>query len=845
MSAGRLRIFLGMCPGVGKTYSMLLAAQQRQEEGVKVVIGWVETHGRIETAALTAGLRRIPPREFEHRGVALQEMDLDAILERRPTLVLVDELAHTNVPGSRHPKRYQDVLEILEAGIDVYSTVNVQHLESLRDAVAGITGVAVRETLPDSVLDHAAEIELIDVTPEQLRARLGEGKVYGGDRADRAADAFFREGNLRALREMALRVVADRADRQVRGFLKDNAIQGPWRSRERLMVAVGGSPHAEGLIRITKRIADALDATWIAVHVEAGDAEDESTRARTAANLSLARSLGAETISVSGTDPVEALLDCSRRENATQIVLGKTTESTWWSRLAGTGITERLARQSDGVDLLLVHSDEAAAGPTARLRPAAPEPWIKAAAVLLGTSLVAAALEPVIGYRSVTMVYMLGVAVAGLSLTRLPLIALAVMSGISWNLLFTQPRGSLAMWHSEDVFLLLTFLIVALVIGHQTARLLRREASSQDAESRARALYELTRILSSSDDLTPALARAIEQIERTFGCRAWVLLGREQLAAAEADTLTEKEWSVCQWSLKNRVAAGRFTGTLPESTVLAIPLLAADHGVGVLALRPLADDLSNPLRRDLLEAFGAHLAVLVERAEAQRVGRDARVQADSHRLQRALLDDVAHELRTPVAVIGAAVERLGAEAEPTARAGLLDDVKVATRRLDRVMTQLVTLSRLEAGLIEPRPEVVDATDFLEEVVADVRRGRERVVVECEDFTFSTDASLLHTALSNLLHNAIRYSPDGTPVTLRAAVRSGQVELVVEDRGPGIPADQRERLFERFQRGDVVPEGMGLGLSIAKQFVASIRGTLSADERPGGGAIFCIRLPFPR
>ncbi len=367
MSAGRLRIFLGMCPGVGKTYPCCWPRSSVRRRASKWSSVGSKPTARIETAALTAGLRRIPPREFEHRGVALEEMDLDAILERRPTLVLVDELAHTNVPGSRHPKRYQDVLEILEAGIDVYSTVNVQHLESLRDAVAGITGVAVRETLPDSVLDHAAEIELIDVTPEQLRARLGEGKVYGGDRADRAADAFFREGNLRALREMALRVVADRADRQVRGFLKDNAIQGPWRSRERLMVAVGGSPHAEGLIRITKRIADALDATWIAVHVEAGDAEDESTRARTAANLSLARSLGAETISVSGTDPVEALLDCSRRENATQIVLGKTTESTWWSRLAGTGITERLARQSGGVDLLLVHSDEAAAGPTARL----------------------------------------------------------------------------------------------------------------------------------------------------------------------------------------------------------------------------------------------------------------------------------------------------------------------------------------------------------------------------------------------------------------------------------------------------------------------------------------------
>ncbi|MBE2180254.1 MAG: sensor histidine kinase KdpD [Chthoniobacterales bacterium] len=844
MSNGRLRIFLGMCPGVGKTYAMLLAAQQCQENGDEVVIGVIETHGRIETLALSAGLRRIPPLAVEHRGITIEEMDLNAVLACKPDLVLVDELAHTNAPGSRHPKRYQDVLEILSAGIDVYTTLNVQHLESLRDAVAGITGVKVRETLPDSLLDRANEIELVDITPEQLCGRLAEGKVYLGDRAATAAEAFFREGNLRALREMALRVVADRADREVRTFLKENAIQGPWRSRERLMVAVGSSPHAGRLIRITGRLAGMLDATWIAVHVDTGHHDDDAGASRLAANLALARSLGGETISVSAVDPVEALLAAAQRENATQIVAGKATESGFWRRLVGGDIADRLARRSGSIDVLLVHPGE---GPEPTLPPRHRAPvwqqWLIAAAILLGVSTVAFLLEPVMGYRAVTMLYMLAVAVSGLFLGPWPVVGLASGSALAWNFLFTQPRMTFSMWHHEDIILLLAFLIVAVIIGHQTSRLLRRERASQEAESRARALYELTCVLAASVDFPEALRRALRQITHAFSGEAAVLLGGDHLKPSTGFTPTDKELSVSQWAFEHNEAAGRFTGTLPEASILAIPLASGERKFGVLALRPGGNELANPLRRDLLDAFAAHLVVLIERDEALRTLRDSKIQAASNQLQRALLDEVSHELKTPVAVIGTAVERLRETASGLESADLLHDVELAARRLDRVTSQLMTLSRVQAGLVIPQPEHCDAHDLLSEIAGEFGEEAARIRIDCESFTFSADAGLLHTALANLVRNALQYSPATGDVILRGREQGNAVVFSVDDRGPGMPEDKHEKLFERFARGPgVTSPGMGLGLSIAKRFTEAIGGALSCENRDGGGTTFAIRLP---
>jgi two-component system sensor histidine kinase KdpD len=443
-----------MCPGAGKTYAMLLAAQQRQEDGGKVAVGWVETHGRVETTVMASGLRRIPPRAVTHRGITLEEMDLDALLRDRPDVAVVDELAHTNAPGSRHPKRYQDVLELLAAGIDVFTTVNVQHIESRRDAVAKVTGIVVRETVPDSVIDRADEIELVDVTPEQLRQRLAEGKVYLGERAARAGESFFREGNLKALREMALRIVADHADREVRRHMKQNAIRGPWRSRERLMVAVAPSPHAERLVRLTRRLADGLDATWIAAHADTGAVVDEASRDRLSANLALARSLGAEVVSVSGSDAAEALVELARRENVTQIIAGKALHPRVWRP----GLSERLVRLSGEIDVLLVHPGAAtgACPPVARGQSAGG--WWRDAVLAFGLlaagSTLGLLVEPLLGYRSVTLLFLLVVAASGLFLRPGAVLGLAVASAAAWNLLFTEPRMTLVMWKSEDFVLL-------------------------------------------------------------------------------------------------------------------------------------------------------------------------------------------------------------------------------------------------------------------------------------------------------------------------------------------------------------------------------------------------------
>ncbi|MDX2082055.1 MAG: DUF4118 domain-containing protein [Terrimicrobiaceae bacterium] len=826
MTPGRLRIFLGMCPGVGKTYAMLLAAQEVQESGRPVAIGWLETHGRIETTAVAAGLRRIPPRVIEHRGARLEEMDLDALLALRPALAVVDELAHTNAPGSRHPKRHQDVTELLAAGIDVFTTLNVQHIESRRDAVARITGIVQRETVPDSIIDRADELELIDVSPEQLRQRLSEGKVYLGERAARAGEAFFREGNLKALRELALRVVAERADRDVRRHLKAHAITGPWRSRERLLVGVGPSPHAQRLIRLTRRLADSLDATWIAAHADTGAPED--ARDRLAANLALARSLGAEVVSTSGEDAAEALVALARRENVTQIIAGKTLGHRPWN----TSLSERLLRLSGEIDVLLVYPGEFEdqRAPRAELLP--PRWWRDALWVmglLAGGSALALLAEPLIGYRSVTLLYLLVVTAAGLFLSQWAVLTLAVVSAFAWNFLFTEPRMTLAMWQGEDVLLLATFVIVSGLVGHQTARLLRRERASREDETRARTLFELTRVLTEETDLASGVARALPQVEALGEGEAAILVAAEDgLKPLAGPPLTDKELSVCQWAAQAGEAAGHFTSTLPEAPIIAIPLRVGERVAGILAVRPRTAALASPLRRDLLDAFAAQAAVLIERAEAE----SARRRAASHDLQRALLDNVSHELKTPAAVIRAGVERL--RADPSSP--VLDELAAAAARLDRVTTQLVTLSRAEAGLIQLDPALCDAADLLEEVAAEFHDARVHVQAP-PGLEFRADPALLHTAIENLVRNALDYTTG--PVELGASAAGGMVALTVADRGSGLP----EGVFERFRRGDASkPGGLGLGLSISRHFVQAVGGQWDLHEREGGGSVFRIRLP---
>lgn len=842
---GQMRLYLGMCPGVGKTYAMLEDARRVWQAGTDVIAGVVETHGRAETQALLDGLPLLPRRVLLHRGTQLQEFDLDEALRRRPRLLLVDELAHENAPGSRHPKRWQEVEELLDAGIDVWTTLNIQHVESLRDAVMGIAGIRVQETVPDTFLQRASEIRVMDLTPGQLRERLKSGKVYLGERAATAAEHFFREGNLQALREMALRYAARKVDAEKREYMRHHRIPGPWRAGERFLVAVGSSPHSERLIRITCRLAQAHEAGWIAAHIHSPQPLDEEAARRLAHNLSLARSLGGEVVSLPGGDTVDSLLRLARRENVTQIIAGKSLEDTWWMRLRGNRIADRLHRESGDIDILFVHPGDGP--PPARLPSQVPPPsaprWTReapaGAAILAGITLLGLLVEPWIGHQSVSLLYLLGVALLGLRLSRGTVIAMALVGGLAWNFVFTAPRYSFTMVDQADFLLMLTLLGVAAIVGSLTARLKQRETVSRRGEDRAQSLYRLTRVLSASGSFAQGVKAALAQVEQSFACQA-ALLGKTSDNSLEwlgGRRVTDKEESVCLWTLRRGQPAGRFTHTLPESPILALPLAVNGTTRAVLAVWPGDGQLASPIQRDLLETFASHFSVLLEREEHHRAQREALLLERSRKFQRTLLDHVSHEIKTPVAVIQAATAHLlTQDGEP---GELLEELRQAAGRLNRVFNQLVTLSKAEAGLIEPRLELCNSNDLLEEIASALKPAA--IHLRTGDFAFRTDPTLLHTILTNLLQNALQHGRG--PVELAASRGQGRIRFLVTNHGPPIPGQEQGRIFERFHRGgNAGAGGMGLGLPIARQFAALIGGSLTLASSDEEKTVFALDFP---
>ncbi|MBS0657445.1 MAG: sensor histidine kinase KdpD [Verrucomicrobia bacterium] len=852
-SRGRLKIFLGMAPGVGKTYAMLLAAQTAYENGRDVVAGVIETHGRVETAALTSGLPFIPRRRVVHRGATLEEFDLDATLARRPSLVLVDELAHTNAAGSRHPKRWQDVIELLDAGIDVWSTLNAQHLESRADAVREITGAPVHELVPDSVLDAADEVELIDISPEQLRERLDSGRVYGAERAAAAREHFFREGNLTGLRELTLRAMADRVQRDVREIMAAERIAAPWRTRERLLVAVGPAPSSERLIRYTRRLAGNLDAPWTALHVQGSSPLGERDLARLASHLELARRLGAEVVSTTGDDLAEAILRSAQQAGATQIVLGKP-PGRGLAAWRGRALLDRLVRESGPIDVSVVRaeSEEQQSVPAApERRRVAWRDYALAGGILSATTLVALPLVPFTGYRASAIIYLLAITLTGLFVSRGAVVTASIAASQLWNFLFIPPLYTLSVAEVGDQMMLAMFVILGLVLGSLTARLRARERAERAREARTQALYQLTRALNAAPDLASALSAAAEQVGRLAdGHVAFLTLGSdgELTTGTDAGVLSERERGVARWAHEHGRPAGRFTETLREASALYLPLRTNRGGVGVLALRPRPGVTVLRSERELLETCAAQVAVLVERDRLLQSARAAEFAEESGRLQRALFDSVSHELKTPLAVISAAAEQL--EARPEAeRRPLLTEVRAAARRLERTVDQLLDASRLESGQLEVKREFGDVRELLQTVAAAVHAQlpAQRVELEAPDDLppCALDFGLIETALENLLFNAAAHSPPEAPITLSAELANGRLALAVRDRGQGLPesAAERERLFGSFQRGVGAPAGgLGLGLSIVRRLVEAHGGEVRASNAPAGGAVFVLSLP---
>jgi two-component system sensor histidine kinase KdpD len=830
---GRLKVFFGMCPGVGKTYAMLEDARRKIADGVEVVVGIVETHGRLETEAMIEGLPVAPRIETEHRGAKLTELDLDALKLWRPTLVLVDELAHTNAPGSRHPKRYQDVLELLDAGIDIFTTLNVQHVESRSDAVRQITGIAVRETVPDSVLDAADDIELIDLTPEQLRARLAEGKVYFGERAAVAAENFFREENLTALREMALRVTAEHVDRDLRALRQGQNVSEPWKAGARIMVAVSPSPHSEELIRWARRTASAMEASWLAAHVERpGTPEDQ---ARVTRHLALARRLGGEVVSTTGADIGEALMRIARQHNVTQIIAGKSELTGWRASLRPSPVRWLLERSGD-IDILLVGEQRAPSLMLAWREWIADEPrsFAIAAGIAAAVTTIGLIALPLIGYWTVALIYLLAVTVAGAALRRGPILLLAALSALAWNFLFIPPRFTFYIGKTEDWLMFATFFAVALVVGQLTARLRERELAEREREERAVVLLRVSRALAVGTTLDRSLEAALTEL----GTDAAVLLaGDSGLDRHPAGKLpiSAKEESVAVWAYQNRQAAGRFTDTLPESDALHLPLLTGGRVEGVLAVRlASAPTLA---QRELLEACAAQFAVAVSKDRALRAESEARLIRDSEKLQKTLLDSVSHELKTPLAAIQGALEQPSPD---------LGEIRTASHRLRRVVDELLDVARIESGLVQPQREWCDVSELLADARARADLPETALAVGPVDGLppIHVDPALITHALAILLRNAVTHGSALEQPMLTVHRNADFLAIDVTDRGPGLPRGDEERVFARFYRAaDARPGGLGLGLAIARRLVEVHGGTLTAENRPAGGARFTMRLPI--
>ena len=836
---GKLKIFFGMSPGVGKTYAMLQAARQKQAEGCEVVIGIVETHGRKETEALSEGMPIMPRAQFEYRGTKLEEMDLDAILTWHPGLAVVDELAHTNAPGSRHPKRYQDVLELLDAGIDIYTTLNVQHVASRSDTVRQISGVTVSETVPDTVLDLADEIVLVDLTPEQLRARLAEGKVYLGERAEWAAKNFFRESNLTALREMALRLVAEHVDRDLRDIMSEEKIVGPWKSGDRLLVAVSASPYSERLIRYTRRLAASMEASWIVANIERPRTLSEKEQSRLTRYLALARQLGAEVISTPGHDIAETLLRVARQHNITQIVIGKPLGGRWtsfWRR----DPLRWLMRNSGNIDIHMIPSEESVQPRRDPIEERlARAPWrdfgiaLLIAAAVTGLSL---SIFAYTGYSAVALFYLLAVLLAGIRLRRWPTLFLAALSALLWNFLFVPPRFTFYISQFQDFMMFGAYFIIALVIGHLATQLREREQSERRREERATALYRLTRSLAASRDLDEALPKILALIKSTFQADAAVWLRDESgLSRHAASTFvpSSKDESVAVWAFQKKQSAGRSTDTLPDADALHIPLVTGDRAEGVLTVR--LDRSPTLEQRELLDAFAAQLALFVNKERALEESRTAQVARQSQKLQKALFDSVSHELKTPLAAMSGALQQ-----QQPDRA----ELQQAVLRLTRTVDHLLDATRLESGLLQPVREWCDPADLLREAVAaaGLNDNAVRINVAKNLPTIFVDSRLIQQALGALLSNAVGHGK--LPIDLSAARDDSMLVISVADQGPGLAPGEENKVFEKFYRGPRTrPGGLGLGLSIARRLVEAHSGEIIVRNREGGGARFSIRLPL--
>lgn len=853
---GKLKIFLGMVAGVGKTYAMLQSAQQLKARGIDVVIGIVETHGRKDTEALLGSLEVLPRLHHQYRGVVIDELDLDAILKRQPKVVLVDELAHTNAPGSRHKKRYLDVLELLAAGIDVFTTLNVQHIESRIDTVQDITQVTVHETIPDNVLDRADDVILIDLPPDELLKRLSEGRIYSKDNADLAKGHFFQRGNLTALREIALRVAAERVDRELREYKTLHGIEGVWKAGGRLMVAIFASPYSEILIRWTRRVADLLGVTWIGAHVESDEGVSEEEKRLLSKNIALVKQIGGEVITIRDDDPVTGLLRIAQQNNVTQIIVGKSQRRFWQTIFEGGSLVSRLMRQSGNIDIYAVSTNRAKGRQYLKnafrsRKPAWPATdigWLFAIAI--GTWLIAQTLQPYIGYLAVGILFLLAVSVAGLFLSRISILILALVFACIHNFFFIPPIYTFAISKPEDVLLVVMFFVAASVMGHLTARLTRKERILRSREDRAVVLYNLAKAVAAAQSTQDIVNHARRHLAEIMDADVAVIL-RNEKGIIDPDAIGDpKEHAVAVWAFENGRTAGLGTDTLSGALGTYIPVIGRSGVLGVVGIRPahgIALDLD---QLTLVDTFLNQIAAGIEREGYHDRVKSLQVVEETQKLYKSLLDCVSHELKTPLAAIKGSASALidpMTNSNPVAVSSLGREVLDASSRLQRLVENLLDMTRIESGLMTPRQDVCDVSDIVGTLLRklDAAKGDRSVKLSIDRNLppVLCDPILADQAISNILHNAFAYTPAGTHIDIGASEVHNTIEIRIRDHGPGLPKDRPEQVFDKFYRGD--PQragGVGIGLSIARGFIEAQGGTLSARNHPGGGAEFVIHLP---
>jgi two-component system sensor histidine kinase KdpD len=860
---GKLKIFFGAAPGVGKTYTMLEAGREQAKESVDVVIGYVEPHARPETQALVLGLDVLPRKEVPYRGTKLIEFDVDAALDRRPQLILVDELAHTNATGMTHAKRWQDVMRLLEAGISVYTTLNVQHLESLKDVVAQITGVWVAETIPDAVFETANEVELVDLPPDDLLERLREGKVYVPHQAERAIQNFFSKGNLIALRELALRKAAERVGAQMDDYREEHKVAGVWPVNERLLVCIGPSPFSGRLVRATRRIAASIRAPWMAVHVEvpADSRLGETDRDRLAETLHLAEQLGGETVTLSGDNLADELILYARGRNVTKIIVGKPHQPRWKEWFAGSLVYE-LTRKCGDIDVYVITGDPEKRNRSRTARSSEPaasrSAYFASVLVVLACTAMNWPLSEHLSATNLILIYLLGVVAIASRFGRGPSVLASVLSVAAFDFFFVPPMYTFAVQDTQYLFTFAVMLATALVISTLTARVKFQAERARYRERRTASLYGISHQLAAvqtRDQIAQAAARHVgDAVDAQVALLFSDGLGHMLTAGVEPGGFVAgpHDQAVARWVLDHGEIAGHGTATLPGSAGLYLPLRPSHGAVGVLGVLP--NELWRSIgteRLHLLEAFAGLIALAVERVELASEAARIRIQIETERLRSSLLSAVSHDLRTPLAVITGGASTLldsGQSLDPKTHRELLESILDESDHLNRLVANLLDMTRLEAGVLKIHKE----WQSVEEIVG---AALGRMARQLQDHPVVThlqpempfvpmDDLLIEQVFVNLLENAAKYAPPASPIELSAAVDDGHLMVEVADRGPGLPPDDLDRVFEKFYRSSnsAGRPGAGLGLAICRGIVELHGGTITAENRNGGGALFRFSLP---